>query len=258
MKRLRAQNMLREGVAYRRECYDAGLKAAGYDVFSRIDKLVPEDVLLIWNRYGRFDEEARRFEKSGARVVVTENGYMGKQWLGGSWYAMALGHHSGAGSWIDLGPERWDHLNVPLAEWRTGGKETVILAQRGIGETGIASPTGWAESMQRKIGGRIRPHPGKHEAALSLEDDLRNASSVVTWASSAALKALMLGVPVWCAMSRWIGAMAAKPLSEYGTEPMRDSDARLAMFRRLAWSMWRLDEIKSGIAFQILLKGTLP
>lgn len=250
--------MLREGVAYRRECYETGLKAAGYDVLSIVEKPTPEDVLLIWNRYGRFDDEARRFEKAGARVAVTENGYLGKQWLGGSWYALAIGHHSGAGTWTDLGPERWDSLNVPLADWRIDGRETVILAQRGIGETGLASPPGWAEAVQKKIGGRVRPHPGKFEPALPLEDDLRNASSVVTWASSAALKSLMLGVPVWYAMPKWIGAEAAKPLSEYGSEPKRDSELRLAMFRRLIWSMWRLDEIKSGIAFQILLKGTLP
>lgn len=69
---------------------------------------------------------------------------------------------------------------------------------------------------------------------------------MVTWNSGAALKALKLGVAVWYEFTQWIGAQAARPLSEWGAEPKRDDADRLAMFRRMAWSMFTLDEIRTG------------
>lgn len=250
----RALCLLRDAICYRKDAFKRGLKMAGYEVVERIDRPQSDDVLVVWNRYSGFDEQAKRFESAGARVVVVENGYLGKDWLGGNWYAMALGHHAGAGTWVDGGPERWDALGVDLSPWRTG-REVVVLAQRGIGEAGIASPDRWAERTRAKIGvGRIRGHPDvKGTPPIALEDDLRDAACVVTWASSAALRALMLGVPVWYGMERWIGAPASRHLTHFGGEPMRDDAARLAMFRRLIWAQWQLTEIESGEAFRHLL-----
>lgn len=239
---MRALCLIREGLHYRRSAYIDGLKAAGYTLADSIPDPKPSDVLVIWNRYGRFDEEAKRFERSGAKVWVTENGWLGKDWNGGEWFALSEGHHAGAGKWKERG-DRWDAWGVRLSPWRHG-TETVILAQRGIGEPGIASPVGWAENTQRRIGGRIRQHPGKHQGPI--EPDLANAEKVVTWNSGAALKALMCGVPVWHDFPKWIGASAA---SRIGDPLVRDDEKRLAMFRRLAWAMWTLDEIRTGEPF---------
>lgn len=258
---MRAQNMLREALHYRRELFNVGLAAAGYSLHASIAKPTPDDVMVCWNRYGHWHEEAQRFERAGARVLVVENGYLGKDWMGGSWLAMALGHHGGAGTWVDGGPERWDALGAVLAPWRTAGKEVVILGQRGIGEPGIASPEGWAEKTRAKLGtGRIRAHPDTRGAprAVPLADDLADASCVVTWASSGALHALMMGIPVYHEMPKWIGAQSAWPLDHWPLDrrqlgEKRNDEARLAMFRRLAWAQWRLDEIRSGEAFVHLL-----
>jgi hypothetical protein len=143
------------------------------------------------------------------------------------------------------GSERWDSWGVDLVPFRTDGDETLIFAQRGIGEPGYRSPEMWAESVRGRFGGRIRQHPGASEPAVSLDDDLARAKQCVTWNSGAALQALMLGVPVWSA-GPWIGASAARPLAEWGAEPKRDEAARLEVFRRLAWGMWTLDEIRTG------------
>lgn len=251
---MKALCLIRSAPCYRSDAFRHGLKLAGYELADRIDRPASDDVLVEWNRYGPFDEQARRFESAGARVVVVENGYLGKGWLGGNWYAMALGHHGGAGTWVDGGPQRWDALGVDLAPWRTGGKEVLILGQRGIGEPGIASPDHWAETTQRRIGGRIRPHPDvRGVKPVPLEDDLRDVACVVTWASSAALRALMLGIPVWYGMERWIGAAACRHLSGFGREPLRDDAARLAMFQRLIWAQWRIEEVQDGSAFRHLL-----
>lgn len=253
----RAQVVLRDGLHYRRHAFEAGLESAGYKIKADIRDPAREDVLVIWNRTHRGADEAYRFEHVGARVLVAENGYLGKSWLDGNWYALSIGHHAGTGEWVVGGPDRWDSLNVVLAPWRVGGTETVLLGQRGIGEYQVQSPEGWAEKWQKKIGGRIRPHPGKdHESSIPLEEDLANAKQVVTWASSAALRALMLGVPVWYELPRWIGAEASLHVSLFGqVEPKMDDAARLSMFRKLIWAMWRVEEIESGAAFRHLLGG---
>lgn len=251
---MRAFCMIRPALHYRRDSFTLGLRNAGYDVVTALPKPTPEDVLLIWQRYGHYDEQARHFEAHGARVLVAENGYLGKAWKDQEWFALAQGHHAGAGEWRWLDNERWDRLGVELQPWREGGKETIILAQRGIGERGVASPPHWAELTKQRLGvGRIRAHPGNKEPELPLLDDLAKAESIVTWNSSAALRALIAGIPVWCAYSKWIGASAGKPLSQFGTAPMRDDAKRLQMFRRLIWAQFTLPEIRSGFAFKTLL-----
>lgn len=252
----RAINRLRASLHYRREAFDAGLRAAGFDVVEQLPDPRPGDLLLIWNRYGGYHEEAQHFERAGARVLVTENGYLGKAWRGGEWFALAQGHHAGAGRWHEGGPERWDGWQVEMAPFRHGGSEVVILGQRGIGEPGVRSPDRWAEGMLSitgTAGHRIRPHPGQGPA-VPLAEDLADARCVYTWHSGAALQALMLGVPVWYCFPLWIGGRGGAPWDQMGrVDANRDEGARLAMFRRLAWAQWTLDEIKTGEAIRCVL-----
>jgi hypothetical protein len=240
---MRALCLIREGLHYRRGAYLEGLKRAGYKPVDSLPDPKPGDLLLCWNRYGRFHTAACAFERAGGTVLITENGWLGKGWQGGEWFTLCRSHHSGAGYWPEGGPERWDSWGVDLHPWRTG-TETIILAQRGIGEPGIASPSGWAERTQKRIGGRVRQHPGNQKA--NIEPDLKRAEKVVTWHSGGALKALAYGVPVWYEYPRWIGAGAA---SKIGDPLVTDDAKRLAMFRRLAWSMWTLDELRLGEPF---------
>ncbi len=243
---MRAVNLLRSN--FPKECSRKGLRRCGFEVLDRLTDPGPGDVVITWNRQSGGHEQATFFESRGATVLVMENGWLGDA-LKGAWVALSIGHHAGAGSWPEKGATRWDSLSVGLLPWRHSG-ERVILGQRCIGEPGIASPPGWAEGIQRKYGGRIRHHPGVRRDGLSLDQDLRLAGEVLTWNSGAALKALMWGIPVRCAFPRWIGMMAASPMEG----PLNRSDElRLQMFRRMAWSMWTLDEIADGTAFHHLL-----
>ena len=250
----RAVCLLRDGPAYRKEAFIEGLRNAGYDIVPN-DFRGPSsaDVLLIWNRYGGYDEAATQWERGGGRVLVVENGYLGKSWRGESWNALAQSHHCGAGHWAYGGPERWDNYGVELQPWRTEGS-TLILAQRGIGEQGIRSPEGWAESVQAKYGGRIRLHPGKDKSKVSLADDLEGVGRVLTWHSGAALHCLLMGIPVWYAFDSWLGGCGATPLSNWPVNLSSDAQ-RLAMFRNLAWTNWSLDEIRSGQALTNVLSS---
>lgn len=256
----RACCLIRQDPGYRREAFIAGLQRAGYAVNMQSFQAAPGDVLMIWNRYGTFDSCALQFERARAQVLVAENGYLGRDWRGKNWYALSRNCHNGAGTWDVGAASRWDDWGYELAPWRAGGREVVILAARGIGPVGVAQPNTWPAEVQarlRRIGiqARIRRHPGEEKPAIALEDDLANAACVVTWGSGAALKALTLGIPVVSAMPGWIGAGAALPLEQFRSlaDLRRDDAARLAMFRRLAWAMWSVEEIASGEPFRRLL-----
>lgn len=250
---MRALLLLRDGPNYRKEAFERGLKAAGFELVDRLDKPTAADIVVCWNRYGAAAEMADHVERHGGRAVIVENGWLGKAWRGLKWFTMTLGHCAGAGTWSDGGPSRWDGWGVSLAPFRAGGSEVVVLEQRGIGEPGIASPPNWTQQAARRTGGRIRTHPGKDAPALPIEQDLREARCVVTWHSAAAMQALMLGVPVFYECPSWLGREAGLPLSQWGVEPKRDEAARLTMFRRAAWCLWTLEEVESGGAIAHLV-----
>lgn len=231
----------------------AGLQQLGFKISTTPRELGRGDVLLIWNRYGAGDRYARAAEAAGAAVIVAENGYLGRQWNGGRWYAMSLNRHNGAGQWFPRGPERWARIGTQIAPWREAGDHVLVLPQRGIGTPPVAQPPDWQRQLRidtaRPV--RIRPHPGERGGGVPLEDDLRGAHACITWASGAALKALAAGVPVFHACAQWIGAPAARRWPADPESPLLGD--RLPMFERLAWAMWELEEIARGDAFRHLL-----
>ncbi len=245
--------LLPHGPNYRRDSFLAGIRASGLRLCEAVPHPEPGDIVVIWNRSTHTEPDAARFERAGGRVLVVENGYFGKTWLGRKWFAMSWHQHAGAGLWPAGGPQRWESWGVGLAPWREGAAPPLILAQRGIGAPGVASPPSWAQNALARVGGRIRQHPGARPAPVSLAADLAGCGSVVTWASSAALHALVAGVPVWYGFPQWIAACAGRPVAEYGADPRRDDAARLAAMRKISWAMWDESEVESGKAFTELL-----
>lgn len=246
----RAWIALKEMPHYRRDAFAEGVKRIGYQPeFGLTQRPGPQDLLVIWNRYGASASAAAVFEREGLPVLVAENGYLGNEFAGSRWYAISKNFHNGAGSWPHYGSSRWDSLEVELQPFRLSGEELVLLPQRGIGSEGVAMPRSWELYAAQRSGGRLRPHPGLR-SCIPLEQDLAKAYAVYTWGSGAALKALVWGIPVYADMSNWIGASAA---ARFGEEANRSELARLEMFRRLAWAMWTLEEIESGAALDLLL-----
>lgn len=230
---------LRLTVPERVAAFAEGLRRHGFRIEVGLPTVERDgDVLVTWNRIGPADAIARRFEARGLPVLVAENAAWGNDFAGGHWYSIARGRHNTAGMFPEGGPERWDRLGVGLHAKRERG-ETVILPQRGIGSPPTAMPRDWPARAHAAHGGRIRPHPGRG-ASMPLWDDLLHAATVVTWGSGAAILASLWGCTVYADMPQWIGA--------HGD--------RLAMFRRLAWAQWRLDEITAGEPFaRLLAKG---
>jgi hypothetical protein len=252
----RAHLLIRHEPLYRRDAFEAGLKECGYTLAGEPrDPPHRDDILVIWNRYGRNHAHATRFEQAGARVVIAENGALGRDWLGDHWYSITLSKPLAAGAWPEGPADRWESFGQPLCAWRKGGHECIVLAQRGIGPPDVAQPSGWHQSTARALKSmhwlaRIREHPGERPAT-PLSVDLQHALMVVTWASGAALKALAWGIPVVYGLHAWIGAECGLPLATFQGDLRRPD--RSPFFHRLAWAIWRTSEISRGEPFRRLL-----
>lgn len=238
---MRAWLNLRYTLPERVRIFQQGLQRCGY----RVEIGLPvnagdRDIFVTWNRIGNANLFAQQFQDSGRRVLVTENAAWGNSFAGDNWYTIARNYHNTAGCFPVGGADRWDSLAIDLPPFRKTG-ETVILPQRGIGAAPVAMPLRWSEQALAKYGGRIRRHPGRHPG-IPLEEDLQNAGRVITWGSGAAVKALLMGIPVTSEMPGWIA------------EQDNTAAGRLDMFRRLAWAQWRWREIELGEAFEWLLR----
>lgn len=267
--------LLRQETHYRSDAFMAGLKRHGYEVRTQPDsaiKIGPDSLLVLWNRKaGREDKMATAWERCGARVVIAENGYIGKDSTGHQYYAMALGGHNGSGKWHVGGDDRFAKLGIELAPWRRGDGYILLCGQRGIGSPTMASPPGWHLNLLPRLKGlglniKVRNHPGDRVPQIPLEKDLDGAAGALIWSSSSGVKALAMGIPVCYAAPHWVCAPSAidyypgdlrwhSRMLAWGTE--RNSTDRLRAFRRMAWAQWTLAEIASGEAFDALLDREL-
>lgn len=269
---MRAYSLIRPGPIYRREAFDAGLKAAGLDLRKGSpmhgDKC---DVLVIWNRYGDNHNLACRVEAGGGRVIVAENGYVGRDANGHQLYAIAEGGHNGSGKWPDRAGgswlaetetygARWRALGIELGRIQSGGKHILVCPNRSFGRPDFIMPTDWAERTAEHLKKftdrpiRIRPHPGNWQSnppKVPLSADLEGAHAMVIWASSAGVHALVAGVQVICTAPFWILKGAAPGRIEEVDQI--SIGEREPAFERLAWAQWTLAEISSGEPFKRLL-----
>lgn len=249
----RALVLVKANPHYRRDAFEAGLKANGFKLVNRLDDPGPGDALLTWNLTG-LDRLASLFKQRGGKVIVAENAYLSPAGVP-QMYALSEGGHNGAGRIPFVAEEsRWRALGVELKPWRRDGKHILVAAQRGIGAKDMASPHGWhqrfAEKLQRatKRHVRIRAHPGHAGKGRSLAEDLRDAWAVVIWNSSVGVHALAAGIPVFYAAPHWICSRAAVPLTA-GADIERPNlsylDREEAM-KRMAHGQFHYQEIATG------------
>ena len=129
-----------------------------------------------------------------------------------------------------------------------------------MGSKITAEEKGWLHRVELRLkrstgrSVRVRQHPGAQGVIpkVSLRDDLKDAWAAVTWGSSAGLKAIAMGVPVFYGLPQWIGAKAAR----YHTADIEDRflGDPMPMFHGVASAMWSLADIESGKAFRCVLR----
>jgi hypothetical protein len=249
--------LIKEGEPYRRDVWIEGVKNAGYRV---IDKphMHPEsqDVLLLWNRIHTQEDIARRYEAAGARVLIAENGYVGENQR-----ALSLGLPNGRGSWHVGDHDRFQKLGIEVRPWRKSYStdKILVLGQNGIGPEGIASPRKWADSIAKTLANQShRPvEVRKNRTSRRSPLDFEGVHCVVTWSSSAGIKAMIEGIPAFYGLPGWIGQWSGKWLPyilSVGMDIEKPKKyGRTWMLYRLSWAQWSLDEIKEGTPFCWLL-----
>ena len=263
---MQAYSLIRDQPWYRREAFELGLKRAGFEVLRRSpDRGRPGEVLLIWNRYGSHHDIAERFAKDGGRVLVAENGYLGR---GGTspkfdvhpggpqphhYYALGVGWHNGRGTWHVGQEARFPALGVTPKPWRSGNRALVCPNRSfGVGEQ-VMHPD-WGERTaaalrKRGLEVRVRDHPGNNEPrARPLANDLAWAEQVHIWSSSVGVHALVEGIPVTAHAPYWICKAAG--------DGSQDDARRAAALERMAWGQWTCAELETGEPFRRLLDGS--
>jgi hypothetical protein len=264
----RAVSLVREAPHYRSDAVLAGLKAAGFKLFTAIHDPKPTDLLVCWNRYDFYNQIAAGFEAAGATVIIMENGIIGatenahaKQFdrAGEQLFTLALDLHNGAGRWWIGPPGRWRDQGIEVKPWRVSGEHVLVLPQRGFGHPKVAPPPGWLDRTvswlkartYREI--RVRPHPGNEPARKPLAEDLHNCWCCVTWGSGAAIKAMCAGVRCYSNWPTWIGNPAALPLDQIGLDIKPSDVSRETMLNRVSWAQWSVPELAAGEPFEKLL-----
>lgn len=255
---MRAYCLIRDQPVYRRDAFCKGLAACGYQVITYdCWDARPDDVLVIWNRYGHWHQLATRFEKNGGRVLVAENGYVANDRANRTRYAIALHAHNGQGEWFPGDASRWDALEIDVKPYRERGGHILVCPNRSFGNPGYIMDSMWTEKMVKRLERitkrtvRVRQHPGNVTHRVPLEQDLNDAWAVVIWSSSVGVGALIAGVPVFCECPRWIARGAASLDVRSINDPMLHD--RMPSLHALAWAQWHITEIESGAPFQHLL-----
>lgn len=260
---LKAYCLIRPQPHYRRDAFVDGLARAGYDV--RVDpprgEQGPGDVLVIWNRYGQFEQAANAHERAGGLVLVAENGYLGRDPNGVQMYALACHGHNGSGWWPEGDGSRFAALGLEPKRWREGGEYYYIRGQRGIGTKAMASPPQWHRNLGERLKreGRsveVVDHPGvpanDPAETVRIQTALERARACLIWSSALGVRALVEGVPVFYSAPHWICEGAAKRGAAELDNPLRDDEARLRALERMAWAQWSIAELSTGEPFRLL------
>jgi hypothetical protein len=241
--------LLRKEPAYRREAFEAGLKALGYGIEMKYRNAPrsADDLLVLWNKKVGTDEMmANEWERKGGTVIIAENAYL--QMVDKSAYAISTHGHNGSG-WFPQGDEdRFSKLGFYLKPMRhdPAGYQ-LVCGQRGIGSKLMASPPMWGEKLFKKMQAdkrhvKFREHPGNFKPKTSLLDDLQKAARCVIWSSSSGVRALVDGVPVTYHAPHWVCGVAY-------TKSVDTEEQRIEALRHMAHGQWSVEEIASGEPF---------
>lgn len=174
--------------------------------------------------------------------------------------------------------ERWEALKLkPSPQRKSGPIDSIVLAlssQKYCTFHGLGDATDYAAGLARQCRSQsrrpiiYRPKPSWHDfkpiegTRLSrppeyLPSILETAHVLVTHGSSAAVDAIIQGVPAIA-----LGECAASPVAGKSVEDVRDppfpsDDQREQWLANLAWCQWSVRELQSGEAWAFLRREVM-
>jgi len=257
---MRAELLIRDQPHYRRYAFESGLKRLGYTIGPIVDP-TPNDVFVSWNLYSGRKTRANQFKAAGAKVLVAENGYYGKDNEDRQYYALARDGHNGSGKWYTGDEDRLSHFNIYFKAWREEGKYILVCPQRGIGPPDFAMPKSWPDEIVAQLKKmttlpiKLRPHPGNKPAEIPLSEDLKDAARLVVWSSNSSIAALIEGIPTYFCAPHIVTEGACLSFNNHqGVERSVFNDGRTSAFHRMSWAQWSVEELENGFPFEYLLK----
>ncbi len=160
----------------------------------------------------------------------------------------------------EVGPPDWSRfeaLKIKPRPWRPGGGHIVVVEQSEHFLWLSGAGVGWLESTVGELSKhtdrelRVRRWTrDKAKAVSTLHADLAGAWALVTHMSSAAVEAVLQGVPVFVTGLCAATPMASGALSDIETPKTPDGRRRWTAW--LAGRQWTLDEMRSGMAWRWL------
>ncbi len=166
-------------------------------------------------------------------------------------------HGMSDGFEIDCEADRWERLGIELKEWRANGSYVLMLGQH-PGDYASPSQNIWDSVRDTLRAANYdvieRPHPLVAETITTLEDQLNWAMHAVTWASTAAVEAILSGTPVYALHPMCIASpVSSGSLNDPVITPNREQWAY-----NLAYRQWTLDEIASGDMWEFTYGRAFP
>lgn len=172
---------------------------------------------------------------------------------------------------------RWEELKVDLQPRRQRKRSEIVLAlssQKYCDYHGLGNATDYAQQIVNECRGKskrpivYRPKPSWlgyepiRKTKLSrppetMMDLLETAHVVVTHGSSAAMDAVISGVPAIALGESAVAPVAGSSLKQINEPPFPSDDARWQWAANVAWCQWTVSEFASGEAWDFIRREML-
>ena len=154
---------------------------------------------------------------------------------------------------LDCPPDRWNALETEIMPWRKDDGKYVLICDQHPGDA-TSGPLKWWEPIADQLAQFkviYRPHPLLASNLPPLSESLIDAGLVVTWSSTAAVEAVLAGVPT---ITRDQGSIAW-PVTSHSLDDEVYLGTRDKWAYNLAYRQWTHHELQDGTAWEYLRYG---
>jgi len=148
--------------------------------------------------------------------------------------------------------DRWDQLNITLKPWIKSERKLALL----VGQHPLDAVTGkpyqqWMRNIRSKLDFLgvdyiYREHPLIKKSEETLEQQLSRADYAITYCSTAAVEAVLLGLPTIA----YAESSIALPVTSRTIDEDFWLNSRESWCHQLAYRQWRLEELVDGSAWE--------
>ena len=243
---------------------EQGLRRFGIDVINGNARGCHTHYVACWGW-----RNGKELRDRGHDVLVMERGYLGDRF---SWTSLAWNGLNGKG---DFGTQPDDNsarfnTHFTMTPWRETPGEYVLVMGQVPGDASLQGKNlmPWYESVAFLAASayglpvHFRRHPKAAQRGITqkprhtipstgtLDEALAKAHVVITYNSNSGVDAVLAGVPT---ITMDYGSMAWDMSGHQVGDYLKPDRTEWAA--KLAWKQWSIDEIRTGVALEALLRG---